>query len=407
MSIIKKIQGYEDQIVSYSGITIDDRFFFYYVSKKISADMEEHSGFQAGILRYDVLTDNSEFFSYSPSRYFESYIPGKTSIHSAELHWEQTQATFIIYKFACVEMSSSEVYRLNFTDSIANSSVTSRLWGLEMYSLNDQYLLLAIPELDPFSDKDNHGFEEYLLIDIVNQVSYSIPRSLGQNDSILNFSDLQVITFDEIDYLILHTGRMTLPEKQELWTRKGKLMQSSSAYQSRLVLPLEEFIHTVKERRNIKESYIIDQCDHSSAYVNTLVHASWVYVYKTNCINHTSELVQYHIPTQSKRSIPFIRTFDRIILKGEELVGILKNSSQKIEQMYDLAQGTELFTGLSDQVIKWVNKDMIIIQCFSKETGLRHLQIYDSSTQVLVYEIVGTVPTFHYMESQDLVLIFQ
>ncbi|MCL9660888.1 hypothetical protein L2089_09355 [Paenibacillus hunanensis] len=393
------IDHYPDRFLNYSGISFDDRFHFFHVSKDMNQEDELSADSQAGILRFDTVHQQHQFSSYSSCISFESYTPGKTTLHTASLQWMNHEATLIIYAFDCKTMRESEVYRHSFIDDIAEDTENSSLWRLELYSLDDQYVLIKVPELDPFSRNENYGFSECLLIDLNEQQAFTVPSYLSEYDSLLNLSHIERHMYDGIDFLLLSTGRVSLNNKRESWKQRKHDLYNTMSHQTRIIIPLQQWIAAIKEYQSLGDHFILDECDFSVGYVQHIQFNNQIFLLKTHFATGSSELIHYELSMQAKHSLHFTMELERVFINETYSIGIAVDQDQSTKKVYHLNSSVLPCSLKLEHTVEFFDEKLMVIK-YKDALGMEHIQFYNAQTHEMLMHDIGSrimlfIPDLH------------
>ncbi|MFM9278228.1 hypothetical protein [Paenibacillus jiagnxiensis] len=403
MAKTQQIKGFENQFVNYSGLTIDDQYAIFYVISTEDEETMAALNIQDGILKYDFVNQTSQFFAYEQRvNYYESRtFANDDVVYYVFLEWENRDATFKIYQLDCHGMQSELVFKLTLQDSVAKSPDVSALRRTEFYGINRRYLIVGVPELDPFSKKQNSGFSHYLLIDIEGKKSYPIPEAIGNHDRIVHLSYIDVFEHEGREYLMIDTGRIGVSEKHELWERYGFEMIEGVKMQSVVVIPLDTFVSKVKNKQPIDQSYILSQCNQSSGLAHSSVRGSIIYVYKHHFLNNSSELLEYNLSTGQAQNHAYQETYDRLFTSDRYLYGVKRSNRN---ELIDLKSGEKLFSCDPTTEIRWANETYIIVHEYQPEQGAMQLRLYNFQTKKLNNAVTGQYPSFNFIPSADLII---
>ncbi len=395
------IEQYPDRLLNYSGISLDDRFYFFHVSKDENEENEAYSGSQAGILRWDIHGEKHTFAEYPANIDFESYTPGKTVIHIASLDWQDNQATLTISGIDCTTMQVTAMYHHHMTDHIAEDVESSALWRLELYSLDDNYVLIKIPDLDPFSTQPNYGFSECLLIDLPMHQAYTIPPYLNEYDSLLNLSHIERYAWNTYDFLIISTGRVSLSNKKSVWEQQENSSSfTTTSYQTQIVISLAKWIADIKRKNHIPAQAIVDTCDSAQGYVHTLYYHNRIYFLKSHFATSSSEIMQYNLNSQQIDSLAFTLEFEKILMCQNELIGVVQDKNNVMKNIYALDSGALLDRISIDHQLVHYDNNLQITRSID-QNGAHHLGCYDAHSSHLIQQIIGERVTLSIVKSKD------
>ncbi len=388
MKNLQIIEEYKNRFFNYSGISLNDQFHFFHVSKDMSEENEKNNGSQAGILRYDDISRQHILTLYPSNIHFESYTPGKTVIHMASLEWNKRNATLSIYKFDCTTMKEMKVFTHSLIDNLAEDIETSSLWRIELYSLDDNYILIKLPDLDPFSKQKNYGFSECLLIDIENKKAHIVPPYLNEQDSLLNISHIERYTYLQNDFLIISTGRVSMKNKRESWEQREHQVYNTLNHQTRLIVPLNEFIDIVKQKTDFGCKYIVDECNFSKGYMNTVFFEGTVYFLKIDFSTSSSEIIQYELSTRKKQSLNFTLEFEKIMISEKRIIGVTSGSKDIQKKLYFLNTHSLSYDLEVDHSLEFFSSDLIITR-YTDNYGIQHITFYNPKTNKIIKELKG------------------
>lgn len=383
MHNIKYINGYENQYVLYSGVTLDNQYAVFTVSRNYDEDFSFESGFQAGILKYDYLNETSEYFAYEPQVYLESKTSAQNSIYFAYITWVNELAEISIHRLDCRDMSARKVYSLQLEDIIAGD-VKSGLWSIQMFGISDRYLVVGIPKLPYPAKGDGSRYTHHLLIDIEQQTQTIIPDQLGYNDRLIYMDSIEVVNPNHGAQLVIRTSNTS----------------SEIAFQSLAVIAFNTFIELVHTQQPIDESYIITQTDPLNGFIGlSLLNPGMVGAYKHCFPDHRSEVVLYDVDTKQRTEIKLRNRFEKMFIEYPEVLGLKKTDST--HDLYDTSNGQRLFTTYMERTLRFANSSYALTQKFS--TG--HVLLHDIRNKAILAEYIGNCTSFHYIPEQKLLIL--
>ncbi|MEK5029537.1 hypothetical protein [Paenibacillus sp. FSL M7-1046] len=387
MTEMLHLHGFDHQFVDYSGVTLDERYAVFYVSDVMDEEALTESGPFAGVLRYDLINHTTDFVSYGHKPYILNYSDAGRWIYYTYLSWEGRTAVLAIHQLDCRSMQAKEVYILRLTDELAESTEVSVISRMGLYGLNERYLLVSLPDLDPFSKKRNSGFTGYLLIDVELGQSFPVPERIGPNDRIVHLSYTSVFEQDHIEQLMIVTGRIGVSEKRAAWDYSQYDMLEGTAIQSVVIIPLEQFVQNVRNHLPIDETFIIDQCDPAHGYAGISRRESSLFLCKQHFSENSSELCTYGLKDRQMERRGLDECYDNIYI-GEDLKKFGIRTSEPLDQIYDLDSGELLYTA-SDQytMARMINSRCMRTRKFIAEQNGLLLQLID----IYTLQVIGTV----------------
>lgn len=406
MTEMLQLHGFENQFVDYSGVTLDGRYAVFYVSDAIYEEELTESGPFAGVLRYDLVNHTTDFVSYGHRSYILNYSDAGRWIYYAYLNWEGRTAVLAIHQLDCRSMQAKEVYVLRLTDELAESTEVSAISRMGLYGLNERYLLVSLPDLDPFSKKRNSGFTGYLLIDAELGQSFPVPERIGPNDRIVHLSYTSVFEQDHIEQLMIVTGRIGVSEKRAVWDYIKYDMLEGTATQTVVIIPLEQFVQNVRNHLPIDEAFIIDQCDPAHGYAGICQRESSLFLCKQNFSGNFSELCTYGLKDRQMERRRLNECYDNIYI-GEDLKKFGIKTSEPLDQIYDLDCGELLYTA-SDQstMARMINARCMRTRKFLTEQDTLLLQLIDIHTKQVIGTVTGRCASVSYIPEAKLYLCF-
>lgn len=401
MTEILYLHGFEHQFVDYSGITLDERYAVFYVSDAMDEEIVTESGPFAGVLRYDLVNHTTDFVSYGHKPYILNDSDAGRGIYYAFWSWEGRTAVFVIHQLDCLSMDTREVYVLRLTDELAARTEVSALKRTELYGLNQRYLLVAVPELDPFSRKHNSGFSGYLLIDIELGQSFPVPEKIGLNDRIVHLNHPSVFALDSIEQLMLVTGRIGVSEKRAVWDQGKYDVPEDTAIQSVVIIPLEQFVQQVRDHLPIDETSIIDQCDPAHGYAGISRREASLFLCRQKFSYDSSELCTYSLKDKQKKRRSLEACYDHIFI-GDDLRKFGIRTSEPLDRIYDLDSGELLYTA-SDQatMVRMINTRCMLTRRFIPEQNSLMIQLIDIHTKHILSTVAGPCATISYIPDAE------
>lgn len=397
MTDILHLQGFEHQFVNYSGVTLDKRYAVFYVSDAMDEDVVTESGPFAGVLRYDLVNHTTDFVCYGHKSYILNDSDAGRWIYYAYWSWEGRTAVFAIHQLDCLSMHTREVYSLKLTDDVAESTEVSAIRRTQLYGLDERYLLVGVPELDPYSKKRNSGFSGYLLIDVELGQSFPVPEWMGPNDRIVHLSTISVFEVDHIEQLMIVTGRIGISEKRAVWDHSKYDMSEGTATQSVVIIPLEQFVQNVRNNLPIDETYIIDQCDPAHGYAGISRRESSLVLCRQNFSENSSELYTYDLKNGQMEERRLDECYDNIYI-GEDLKKFGIRTSEPLDRIYDLDSGELLYTASDPYTMaRMINSRCLCTRKYIDEQNILLLQLVDIHTRHVIKTVTGPCATISFI----------
>lgn len=400
MTEIQIIQDYENSRLIDTGVY--DENYIYFFHELVDSSHDNSTSYE--VLKYDYV--NKECISLLP---FEKPVhglhrsQGKKHIYYSNLEWNKNEAIINIYQIDCEVMRSKKVYTLSIVDMFAKSEKYSSIYRYELFGIDERYLLFGKPELNPSTKLNSSGFSEYILIDILDQKSYSVPEMIGLHDTILHLSYLSVFECLDQREIIIETGRIAPWEKKQLWTQKKANMSEGEKNQSVVVMPLDIFIDNIKKGEPIQESYIIQKIYEDSALIQLVIQGSNLKIYKGNFLDDNSEIITYSLIKQQKTECVLVNSiYYKLFFDQNEIFGLKKVDNS--DELYYLKSDKLIYSSKSCTDIYWASQKYIITRQYLEKEDLISLKLIDLNTEKTIHEMIGNNPNFSYIPSADILL---
>lgn len=280
------VTGYEGrQKTIYSR---NDSFDIYLIGNEGKENMERITGYYSGILRHNRITNEIDSFTFNPVPHIISLCCFQNILYYIHLTWNDQNVNCSIMKLNCntIKISSTEVYSFVLSDLYSEDINDSHLWGMQLFSITDRYICLAIPLANGSNIRDVL-FSHLSLIDLQEQKTYAIPEQIGDIDSILRFGTFQIHKYDQLTYILISTGRIGVFEKENIW--KLNINTSPQSLQNLVVIEVEYFAQCIKQNLLINQSFIVDRCLYTSGFAGIVGEENLIYSHKHHFPDHSSE----------------------------------------------------------------------------------------------------------------------
>ncbi|MGG4550706.1 hypothetical protein [Paenibacillus humicus] len=320
------IKGFEEHFKLFS--CSSKQYDVYKLSKDINEEWNVTDGFDVGLVRYDYINNKTEFYPFQEPAHIVPRNFSYNYFYYGSLNWDGNVVKVSVYQINCSRriITTNKVYSFEIKDSTQDDIELSKLWGIELYSLSERYICLAIPYTDQSRELSSR-FSHFILIDILEKRSYVFPESLGEKDSILRLDSLYVFESSNKSYIILTTGRILTNEKEKLWKNSKKDL--NQMLQNVFFIELDEFVNLVKSGSPISSSYVIDTSFFDRGIVNISYSDTHIILHKHIFPKKTSEFVQYNFKTKQRKNIILKHLYNIIFNKNKEVLGYYINNENK------------------------------------------------------------------------------
>ncbi|MNW31022.1 hypothetical protein D3C74_79260 [compost metagenome] len=322
-------------------------------------------------------------------------------------HQKTTDHITLYINQVCYEtMSSKRVYKFTLLHNDINNLENLLMNRTELFGISERYFVFALPQFD--SDKlDYNDSNKYLLVDIIEEQIYKIPKMIGSNDSFDNLSYLNTFNIVDRSYVVITTGRISALEKKELWENHRSAMLPHSKVQSVAIIPLNTFTEEIKSNKCIDNQYIVQKYDADSALVQLEIINSKLYLYNENFSNTSSELLIFDL-IDDRRKLETIEVqclYRKIFNIGNRpLYGLIK--VKEANELYDIHELSLLFHSNKGTDVYWVYKNILITREYNSKESLVTLKVIDMNTQNVIAQQKGDIPGFDYVAESEALLLF-
>lgn len=370
----KNITGYEGrQKTPYSQ---NDTYEIHLLGSEVKEVTEKNNSYYSGILRYNRITNEIDSFTFNPAPHIISQSCVQNMLYYIHLIWNNRNVTCSIIKLNCntTKISTTEVYSFVLSDLNCEDIKDSHLWGIQLFSISDRYICLAIP-LENGSNIKDALFSHMSLIDLQEQKSYTIPKQIDQLDSVLRFNTFQIHEYNQLIYILVSTCKIDVFEKEAIW--KLNIHKSPQTLQNLIVIEAEHFVQCIKQNLLIDPSFIIDRCLYTSGFAGIMGEENLIYSHKHHFADHSSEIVTYDIISNILVERPLDDRYQFIFAFEKGIYG-LKNEENET-YIVDITNNRKLLTYPSSALLLFFNHDFIITR---ENLDINHmsLTIYDKKT---------------------------
>ncbi|PJN51243.1 hypothetical protein PAEVO_43340 [Paenibacillus sp. GM2FR] len=319
------IAGYEEHNKIYCSSS--DRYKIFRVSKNINEEWNILEGFDIGLIRYDNVTSQVDFHSFEKTAHIVPVNYADDIFYYGTLSWSGNVATFTLNKiqYRTSKITDDEIYSFELMDYGQDGIEYSNLWGMELFVLSERYICLAIPYANKIGGIPSR-FSQFMLVDTIEKNSYTLPESIGDKDTILRLDAIRVFNIDNQTFILLHTGRILINEKEELWRNEGN-NNLHAMLQSVVLMELDEFVDHIMSDTPIGSSYIIDTSLYESGIANISINENMVILLKRIFHNNTTECVFTNVLTGEQRVIIFNDSYTSILSVQGKIIGFLYHES--------------------------------------------------------------------------------
>lgn len=224
------------------------------------------------------------------------------------------------------------IYIVNYdtfeSHHILSLNTDTRLFGIQLVGLNDRYCIIK-------SLISEGLFEKMILIDAVENKSYEIPKSIGNNDDISRIDEIVTISGNE--YFIVKTGATCDSEKYSKWkvqNKSGVFANYGDALENLILYDINEFVQNVKQELPMVEGKILETCDlHSGMRIIKCDEKKVIYSVQS-FKNKTTYIKIFDLESQESKCITIEGLYDYMQYFNKKIYGLIRD--EQYADVYDV-----------------------------------------------------------------------